>query len=252
MSTSPTPIALPVTAVTCLEDRALVERSAVLDLEPGTRTVRLGPVSALAVDRSLHAEVPAGHPAAVLDARIVRERTPREPGPAAGDSALRHRLHALEEEHRAVTRERERLGTRLDLLGRLAADLLRDIAEGAGLGETDRDRWTRELDRVDGERDTCGERLRAADARLAALGGELSDVRHALDLAETEPPGLLAHIELTVRAATAGPVPVRLTHLTPAPCGGRPTGPCSTGTRSPWTRTRWSGSVPARTGRTSG
>lgn len=36
MSTAPKPIALPVTAVTCLEDRAHVERAAVLDLEAGS------------------------------------------------------------------------------------------------------------------------------------------------------------------------------------------------------------------------
>ncbi|MFB7267073.1 hypothetical protein ACFCXH_33770, partial [Streptomyces nojiriensis] len=51
MSTAPKPIALPVTAVTCLEDRAHVERAAVLDLEAGVQRLRLGPVSALAVDR---------------------------------------------------------------------------------------------------------------------------------------------------------------------------------------------------------
>ncbi|MFE6994239.1 DUF4140 domain-containing protein, partial [Streptomyces pharetrae] len=67
MPTSPVPIALPVTAVTCLEDRAHVERSVVLDLEAGTQRLLLGPISALAVDRGLHAELSAGHPATVLD-----------------------------------------------------------------------------------------------------------------------------------------------------------------------------------------
>ncbi|MFJ9743288.1 mucoidy inhibitor MuiA family protein [Streptomyces sp. NPDC101166] len=214
MSTAPKPIALPVTAVTCLEDRAHVERTVVLDLQAGVRRLRLGPVSALAVDRTLHAELTAGHPASVLDARIVRAWTPRGPGSADDDSALRRRAHALEEEQVALRQRRDRLRSRLDLLGRLAADLLREIGEGAGLGETDGARWARELDRVDAERDTHEERLRAAETRLAALDVELSDMRTAMDLAEEEPAELVGHVELTVQSAVAGPAELRLSHLT--------------------------------------
>ncbi|MFB7182550.1 DUF4139 domain-containing protein [Streptomyces sp. NPDC056257] len=216
MSTAPKPIALPVTAVTCLEDRAHVERTAVLDLEAGVQRLRLGPVSALAVDRTLHAELTAEHRATVLDVRIVRDWTPRGPLPSADeDSALRHRVHALEEERLAEGQRRDRLRARLDLLGRLTADLLRDIGEGAGSGEAERPRWARELDRLDAERDTYGERLRTVEARLAAIGTELGAVQRAMDLSEEEPAELLGHVELTVEAASAGPVGLRLSHLTP-------------------------------------
>ncbi|MFE9674311.1 DUF4139 domain-containing protein [Streptomyces sp. NPDC006259] len=217
MPTAPKPIALPVTAVTCLEDRAHLERAAVLDLRPGVQRLRLGPVSALAVDRTLHAELTADHPATVLDARIVREWTPRGPSPSPDDdSDLRRRVHALEAEQLAVEQRRDRLRSRLDVLGRLAADLLREIGEGAGSGESEGPRWARELDRVDAERDTHGERLRAAEARLAGLATELAETRRASELAEREPAELVAHIELTVEAAVAGPVGLRLSHL--APC----------------------------------
>ncbi|MER6201552.1 DUF4139 domain-containing protein [Streptomyces sp. NPDC001586] len=216
MSTAPKPIALPVTAVTCLEDRAHVERTAVLDLEAGVQRLRLGPVSALAVDRTLHAELTAEHPATVLDVRIVRGWTPRGPLPSADeDSALRRRAHALEAERLATGQRHERLRARLDLLGRLTADLLRDIGEGAGAGEAERPRWARELDRLDAERDTCGEQLRTVEARLTALGAELGSVQRAMDLSEEEPAELLAHVELTVETAVAGPVGLRLSHLTP-------------------------------------
>ncbi|MFH8798277.1 DUF4139 domain-containing protein [Streptomyces sp. NPDC017936] len=215
MSTDPKPIALPVTAVTCLEDRAHIERAAVLDLRAGVQRVRLGPVSALAVDRTLHAELTAEHPATVLDVRIVRDWTPRGPLPSTEDSALRRRAHALEQERSALGQRRDRLRARLDSLGRLAADLLREIGEGAGIGETERPRWARELDRVDGERDAHGEELRAVEARLAALAAELDGIRRAMELAEQEPVELVAHVELTVRAAAAGPAGLRLGHLTP-------------------------------------
>ncbi|WP_405828936.1 mucoidy inhibitor MuiA family protein [Streptomyces sp. NBC_00105] len=216
MSTAPKAIALPVTAVTCLEDRAHVERTVVLDLEAGVQRLRLGPVSALAVDRTLHAELTADDPATVLDVRIVRSWTPRGPLPSAGeDSALRLRAHALEEERPALEQRRDRLRARLGLLGRLAADLLRDIGEGAGSGEAERPRWTREQDRLDAERDTCGEQLRTVEVRLAELGTELAAVQRAMDLSEEEPAELVGHVELTVEAAVAGPVGLRLSHLTP-------------------------------------
>ncbi|MER5385182.1 mucoidy inhibitor MuiA family protein [Streptomyces sp. NPDC002688] len=214
MSTAPEPIPLPVTAVTCLEDRAHVERTAVLDLEAGVQRLRLGPVSSLAVDRTLHAEVTAEHPATVLDVRIVRDWTPRGPRPGDHDSALRHRVHTLEEDLVALRRKRDRLQARLDTLGRLAADLLRDIGEGAGSGEIDGLRWTRELDRVDDERGSYGEQLHAVAAHLDALGTELATAQRALTLAEEEPAELTGHIELTVEAAAAGPAGLRLSHLT--------------------------------------
>ncbi|WP_406015791.1 DUF4139 domain-containing protein [Streptomyces sp. NBC_00984] len=216
MSTAPKPIALPVTAVTCLEDRAHIERAVLLDLEAGVQRLRLGPVSALAVDRTLHAELTADHPASVLDVRIIRSWTPRGPlPPTDGDSALRHRVHILEEEQLALGRSRDRLHARLDLLGRLAADLLREIGEGAGSGETERSRWARELDRVDEERDEHGEQLRTVEARLAALAVELGEAERAMQLSEDEPAELVGHIELTVEASAAGPVGLRLSHLTP-------------------------------------
>ncbi|MFI6035992.1 mucoidy inhibitor MuiA family protein [Streptomyces sp. NPDC051315] len=215
MSTAPKPIPLPVTAVTCLEDRAHVERAVVLDLEAGVQRLRLGPVSALAVDRTLRAELTAEHPATVLDVRIVRTWTPRGPQPPTDeDSALRHRAHTLEEEQLTLGQRRDRLRSRLDLLGRLAADLLREIGEGAGFGTTDGPRWARELDRVDGERDAYGEQLRAVEARLTSLAAELAEVRRAMDLSERAPAELVGHIELTVEAAVAGPVALRLSHLT--------------------------------------
>ncbi|QKZ16231.1 mucoidy inhibitor MuiA family protein [Streptomyces chartreusis] len=214
MPTDTQPIPLPVTAVTCLEDRAHIERTAELDLRAGVQRLRLGPVSALAVDRTLHAELSGEHSATVLDVRIVRTWTPRGPLPADDDSALRARIRVLEEEQITVGHSRDRLRTRLDLLGRLATDLLRDVSEGTGHGETDEARWTRELDRADAERDAYGEQLRAAEARLTDVAGELVQARQAIHLAEERPAELIGHVELTVRTEVAEQVRLRLTHLT--------------------------------------
>jgi hypothetical protein len=124
-------------------------------------------------------------------------------------------LHELEEERFALEQRSDRLRARLDLLGHLAADLLREIGEGAGSGETDTTRWAAELDRVDGERDEHSEQLRAAQARLAVLATRIQETEHALHLSEQQPAELLAHIELTVRSTAEGPARLRLSHLVP-------------------------------------
>ncbi|MFJ3793596.1 mucoidy inhibitor MuiA family protein [Kitasatospora sp. NPDC090091] len=206
---------LPVTAVTCLEDRSQIERTATVELSAGVQRLRLGPITALAVDRTLRAEADAAG-TRVLDARIVRAWTPRAPQPPGpGDSELRHRVHELEQRIRREGQLRDRLQARLALLAQLSADLLREVGEGAGAGEVERARWTRELDRVDGERERYGEELRAVRSRLLRLEEDATRARIALDQAEEEPAELVAHLDLTVEAATAGPARLTVSHLVP-------------------------------------
>ncbi|MFE6889037.1 mucoidy inhibitor MuiA family protein [Streptomyces sp. NPDC057694] len=214
---APELIPLPVTEVTCLEDRAHIARTAALQLAPGVQRLRLGPVSALAVDRTLHAELTGGPDGAtVLDVRVVRAWTPHDPEPPTDDdSPLRRRLHALGEERRTLEQRRDRLLARLDLLSRLAADLLREIGEGAGFGEAEPERWRAELDRVDAERASHEDELGSVEAGLGNLRVELASAQTALDSTEEEPPELAAHVELTVRSPAAGPAELRLGHLTP-------------------------------------
>lgn len=97
-------------------------------------------------------------------------------------------MHDLEREGLAESRRQERLQARLALLGQLAADLLREIGEGAGSGELEQARWSRELDRVDAERESCGERLRASRLCSAELARELERAEEALALAERGKP----------------------------------------------------------------
>ncbi|MFG3056296.1 DUF4139 domain-containing protein [Kitasatospora sp. NPDC048239] len=208
-------IPLPVTAVTCLEDRSQVERTATAELAAGVQRLRFGPVTALAVDRTLRAEADRAG-VRVLDARIVRAWTPRAPlPPGPADSELRHRVHRLDEQARREEQSGDRLAARLALLAQLSADLLREIGEGAGAGEVERARWTRELDRVDAERERYVEELRAVRSRLRRLEQERSDAHRTLDEAEEEPAELVAHLDLTVEAATAGPTLLTISHLVP-------------------------------------
>ncbi|MGF1432381.1 DUF4139 domain-containing protein [Kitasatospora sp. LaBMicrA B282] len=238
---------LPVTAATCLEDRAHVERSATLTLSAGRQRLRLGPISPLAVEHSLRAELtpelpaelraeltpeltpelpaepageltgePGGPALRVLAVRLTRSWTPRSVDPPGStDSPLRHRLHELETALRAGAQQEQRLAARLALLDRLAADLLIEVAEGTGRGEAEPDRWARELDRVAAEQDDCAERLRALRAEQAELTAQQQAAEEALFEAEQAPAELTAHLELTVEAERAGPARLTVRHLTP-------------------------------------
>ncbi|MFE0464913.1 DUF4139 domain-containing protein [Kitasatospora sp. NPDC058965] len=209
----PTP--LPVTTAVCLEDRAHLERTATVTLTPGTNRLRLGPLTPLAVDHTLRAEC-ADPAARVLDARLTRVWAPPAPAaPGPADSELRHRLHELAAARRTGEAEQQRLTARLAVLDQLTADLLREVAEGAGFGEAEPDRWHAELDRVAAEQDVHAERSRALDVELAELAVQEREAAAALEEAEQVDPELLAHLELTVHAERALTCALTVRHLTP-------------------------------------
>lgn len=209
---------LPVTAVTCLEDRAQIERSGTVELAAGVRRLRIGPVTPLTVDRSLRAEVTAsdGTGARVVDARVVRSYTPEPPGrPGPDASELRREVRTLEREVREAEQVRQRVESALAVVAQAKADLHRDIAQGAGAGDADPERWADRLERVDAGTETRVEELRRLRRRAHDLDEELRAARAALAATENEPPTLTAYVELVVEAAAAGPASARVVNLVP-------------------------------------
>ncbi|WP_240958195.1 DUF4139 domain-containing protein [Streptomyces barkulensis] len=214
------PVPLPVTAVTCMEDRAQVERRGSVELAAGAQRLLVGPVTPLAVDRSLRAEVPAGDGGAggvrVVDARVVRTYAPPRPGrPGEDASKLRRRVHDLEEELRDARWLRQRLESRLAVVAQAGAELYRDVAEGAGAGSADPERWADRMERIDQEDEARAGELHVLRRRLLRAEEELEDARRALRRTEEEPQELTAVVEVVVEADRAGPAVLRLTHLVP-------------------------------------
>ncbi|MFP8959795.1 DUF4139 domain-containing protein [Streptomyces nanhaiensis] len=219
-SSRPEPVPMPVTAVTCMEDRAQVERHGSVELAAGAQRLLVGPVTPLVVDRSLRAEVPAGDGGAggvrVVDARVVRTYAPPRPGRPGDDaSELRRRVHDLEEELRDARWLRQRLESRLAVVAQARADLYRDVAEGAGAGSADPERWADRLERIDEEDGTRTGELHLLRRRILRTEEELEDARRALRRTEEEPQELTAVVEVVVEADRAGPAVLRLTHLVP-------------------------------------
>ncbi|SDO19793.1 mucoidy inhibitor MuiA family protein [Actinacidiphila guanduensis] len=231
---------LPITAVTCLEDRAQVERSGTVHLAAGVSRLRIGPVTPLAVDRSLRAEFTAdpqagqgGSPSEegpisagtagvraaaprVLDTRVVRVHTPPPPGePGRDASVLRREVHALERESQEVRQLQERLESALAVVEQARADVHRDIVQGAGAGDADPERWADRLDRVEQEAEARIGELHRQRRRLHDVEQELAEARAALAATENEPPLLTAHLEVVVEAGSAGAAHLKVAHLVP-------------------------------------
>lgn len=220
----PAVVACPVTAVTLLEDRAELERTADLApfATPGTHRLRLGPVTPLAVDRSLRAFLDNNSDGPsdgveVIDVRLVRLHTPPPEGaPGTDASELRHRVYELTQRVRRLEADRSRAQARVAVLEQLIAELLRDIAESAGAGEAEPDRWTADLDRTHAEHSRQTEARRLVLRELRRSGEELVLAEAALGRAEERPPVLSAFVDVVLevgeRPPTAG-LRLRLRHL---------------------------------------
>lgn len=212
--------ALPVTAVTCMEDRAQVERTGEVELTAGVGRLRIGPVTPLTVDRSLRADfaAPEGADAGarVVDARVVRRYTPVPPGePGRDASELRREVHALERESAEAKLLRQRLEAALEVVGQARADLYRDIRQGAGGGDADPERWADRLDRVESEAEPRIAELLKLRRRLHDIGEELREAREALKAAESEPQQLTAYLDLVVEAERDGAAELHVSALVP-------------------------------------
>ncbi|SHM34244.1 mucoidy inhibitor MuiA family protein [Actinacidiphila paucisporea] len=208
--------ALPITAVTLMEDRAQVERAGGVSLTAGVTRLRVGPVTPLTADRSLRADFPADSGARVVDARVVRTYTPtppREPGRDA--SGLRREVHELEQESADAELLRQRLESALAVIGQARTDLHRDIVQGAGGGDADPERWADRLDRVEQEAEPRIGELHKLRRRLHDLAEELGEARQALAAVETEPQQLTAYLDVVVEAERDATAELRVTGLVP-------------------------------------
>lgn len=204
---------LPIIRVTCLEDRAQVERRGEVELAAGLQKVRVEPVSPLAVDRSLKVELTG---ATLVDARVVRAFKPRPVGGVPEDaSALRRTVRALEQQLEAQAHDVQRLEAKLVLVRQARADFNRGVSEEAGGGKADLARWEGQLKRLWDEE----ARAEAAilDARRAheATSRKLAEARVALGRAEEKVEELTTAVELSVEAATAGKASLKVSYLVP-------------------------------------
>ncbi|HET6582823.1 MAG TPA: mucoidy inhibitor MuiA family protein [Nannocystaceae bacterium] len=202
---------LPIRRVVVMEDRAQIERIGELALGEGPQSFEIAGITPIAVDRSVEVEVVG---ARLRDARIVRRWRARPPGDLPHDaSELRRRVHALAAELGQHQDEVARAGTQCEQLAIARADLFRAIAELTGVGKTDVDRWSVDLDALS-ERDVrAHEALRRANKAQAHTQELLGQARAALRIAETEDHDLECTLAITLEGD--GTAEVRARYLVP-------------------------------------
>ncbi|MBK6919445.1 MAG: mucoidy inhibitor MuiA family protein [Deltaproteobacteria bacterium] len=199
--------ALPVRAVSLLEDRAQVERRGELTLAGGRRTFEITGISMLAVDRSL--EVTA-EGASVVDAGLHRRLRERPAGGVFADaSALRRRVDELEQELRAHDDAQVRIEVQRQALATARADVLRAIAEGVGAGVADAAQWHAQLEHASQRGLALDGRLRDNRREHDACARRLTDARAALAVAEQPEPERECLLRITLEGEGAARVRVR-------------------------------------------
>jgi uncharacterized protein (TIGR02231 family) len=206
-------IALPITQVTCLEDRAQVERRGELTLAKGEQQLRIAPVSPVAVDRSLKVELSG---AALVDARVVRRWKEKPRGGLAPDaSALRRRVHEHEQAAALAAADTSRKTARLELIRGARAALLRSISEWTGAGKTNLEGWRDQLERLAGQEAAAEEEVRRLQAEHRRINDRLDEARRALAVNEKPEEELEASLLLVVDSASGGACAARISYLVP-------------------------------------
>lgn len=161
---------LPIVAVTLMEDRANVRRTARLDLEEGSYRFTVEGVSPVIADKTLHGKAEL-EGVKVLDLQVRRRSRASDERPDAETQALHDRVRAQSDLLQTRSREVNRLSQALAEHARLAAQWSAEVSRDTGAGMADPKRW---------EGDWA--KLRE---RLATLSERTSQARRAYDEEQT-------------------------------------------------------------------
>lgn len=197
----------PVWRVTALEDRALVQRRAHIELSAGSHLLRVDDVTPLLVDRSLRGSVRAAEGSTfegrLLEVQALREATLEETRPAAiaelldADRALRAQQAQEQAKSDALRAERAALGETREAL-------IEHLAHEAGRGLAKTEQWTAALDALEKQRSAREEALEALEEALRTLQQAQAQLAERLVAARTPRQHyratLLARVELSAPA----------------------------------------------------
>jgi uncharacterized protein (TIGR02231 family) len=208
----------PAAVVTLFEDRASVLRRGRIDLSAGLHRLRLDGVAPVLSDRSLRVALLDGSVpgAGLVDFRVKRELI-------VSDSHLPEEKAALAAEERQRSRALERNQQRVrarkaqrDSLRDAAAQLIEELAEDAGWGRADTDRWVAEIELLRQQEATL-------DAEILELGRGLEDAER--ELAWLRRRSIVVRqdrvdtwLELEVELVQAGSLELELAYVVPCAC----------------------------------
>lgn len=207
-------LSAPVARVTCLEDRAVVERRGSFAWGPGSHRIRIDNVTPLVVDRSLRAEAQG---ASVVDVRVVRSWREKAKGGVEKDaSRLRKRVHALERSLAEAQAALMRFEAKVRILSDVEELALRRVAEESGAGHGDVERWKRDLARIREELSLAQEKARGFGREAVQTKKELDEAEAAVRTAELPESELTASLELSIEVRQEGAIELWVSYLVPS------------------------------------
>jgi uncharacterized protein (TIGR02231 family) len=210
---STTTVTLPVTKVTVLEDRALVERRGEVTLPAGPQRVRVEGLSPLAVDRSLQISLSGG---ALVGARVSRvwKEQPKE-GLREHRTELGRRIESLEQAVRLAEADEVRLDARLGVATNARNDVIRSIQEAVGANQAVPETWRKHLEAVRAELTSTDEALRQARRRLAVANERLAEAQATFARSEQPEARLITSADMELNHPAGGTVTLGVAYLVP-------------------------------------
>lgn len=191
----------PVVAVTLLEDRAIVQRRAQLELPPGPCQLTVAKVSVVAVDKTVNARFEGQTSARVRDVRVVRRRVTEDRERTDRLLTARDALLRAEAEHRDLATTLHQAHLSQAALERVARttldDLSLDVAHGAAPA-TPSEAWTTTLDALDHAIAEVAHRVVELEHASRCKSAEVDDLRKRVELESDVGSEAIAELEIDV------------------------------------------------------
>ncbi len=213
-----TAIDAPIRSVTLFEDRASVLRAGSVQIEPGRHRLTLPDVAPVVADRSLRVE-PKDDPSCdtrVLDFRVKRELIVRKSDLPPDQAALHEEERQRSRELGATKARRVRRQAERDAVRAAAELLLTELAEDAGWGRGEPERWRSELDLLREREATLDQEILALADGLEDAEAELADLRRRLIV--TRDHAITTWIEIEVEHSGSAPASLEISYLVPCAC----------------------------------
>ncbi len=175
-------IALPITKVTLLEDRAQVRREGPITVQAGRNRLALWGLAPVVQDVSVRVEVQGG--AKMVDARVRRAMRVGQAERPEAAAALERQLLELERQHRDAAEERMRASQRAAVVIDMMHKAMAEVPEDAGWGLGHPSTWAETFESLSAKARAlfADERAqRAAMERVAEQVGHVATKRELLD-----------------------------------------------------------------------
>lgn len=206
-------IALPIVAVTLLEDRAQVRREGAVTLQAGRNRLVLWGLAPVVQDVSLRVDVQGG--AKLVDARVRRAMRIGHAEKPEAAAALERQLEELERQHQEAQENRERAAMRAAVVDDMMHKALDEVPEDAGWGLGHPATWQETFESLSKKSRALLSDERSERASLERLAEEANHLVTKRQLIDRPDQRLECVVEVDLDAPVGGSVLLGLEYVVP-------------------------------------